>query len=289
MLEVYVIKNQINGKIYVGQTSRGTRRRWVQHVSDCHRGLDLYLYRAMRKYGQENFSIEVIDHAQTREELDSLEHFWVEKLGARDSSVGYNMKEGGAGFRGHKFRYNHEITTSEIIRLYRENKSCEQVADILKISSSTVRFRLREANEDIRSPGEAQKIRLANPENCPTYRDDISTDEIVSMYKNGQSMSRIAVALSVSDTCVFRRLREAGETRPPIRCNLNPEEIEKMYLSGYTIKDIARKLEVSYTPVYNVLRDRKTPKRPQGSRPLREEKKSFLEKEKTIYGSPIAN
>lgn len=93
--EIYAIRNLINGKIYVGQTTRGVQCRWRAHIKGL--GSDRTypgLKGALKKYGVENFSVEVIDTAASYEELDSKECAWI---GTLDSMVpnGYNLKEGG--------------------------------------------------------------------------------------------------------------------------------------------------------------------------------------------------
>ena len=51
---------------------------------------DTKFYRAVRKYGTENFYIEEIDRATTQEELDEKELYWINKLDAVNN--GYNTK-----------------------------------------------------------------------------------------------------------------------------------------------------------------------------------------------------
>ncbi len=90
---VYKIINSINGKIYIGQTIMSLNKRWRLHCqtnSSCH-----LLCRAIRKYGRENFTIEQIDHAHTREELDNKEIFWIKFYDSMNPNKGYNLTSGG--------------------------------------------------------------------------------------------------------------------------------------------------------------------------------------------------
>lgn len=56
---IYKIQNLINGKIYIGQ-SKNIEKRWLRHKTTAFNKNDhsynLPLYRAIRKYGLENFS-----------------------------------------------------------------------------------------------------------------------------------------------------------------------------------------------------------------------------------------
>jgi hypothetical protein len=73
---VYKIYNDINDKIYIGQTNRSIEDRLRIHKNDARR-IDTYFYRAIRKYGEEHFFIELIDTASNQEELDEKEYIWI--------------------------------------------------------------------------------------------------------------------------------------------------------------------------------------------------------------------
>ena len=53
---IYKIVNKINNKVYIGQTTRTIDIRWKQHLNNINH-VDTHLYRAMKNYGPENFSI----------------------------------------------------------------------------------------------------------------------------------------------------------------------------------------------------------------------------------------
>ena len=88
---VYLVTNKINGKQYVGQTVRPVEERWKDH---CRVKDENYFHRAIRKYGADNFSVEVIDTATTPEELDEKEVYWIKKLNCLFPN-GYNLRDGG--------------------------------------------------------------------------------------------------------------------------------------------------------------------------------------------------
>ena len=55
---IYKIYNDVNDKIYIGQTIRTIEHRFCQHIYDSKNEDRNYpLYCAMRKYGKEHFSI----------------------------------------------------------------------------------------------------------------------------------------------------------------------------------------------------------------------------------------
>lgn len=99
---IYKITNLVNGKIYIGKTIAGLGKRWSQH-KDCARNRqkgcrgDSYLYRAMRKHGTDNFTIDAIDSALLDEILLDKEMEWIAKLKSTDGKIGYNSTFGGQG------------------------------------------------------------------------------------------------------------------------------------------------------------------------------------------------
>lgn len=75
---IYKITNQINNKVYIGQSIRPIEQRFQRHISDAINNiLDTHLARAIRKYGKDNFMIELIDTAITQDELNFKEQYWI--------------------------------------------------------------------------------------------------------------------------------------------------------------------------------------------------------------------
>ena len=73
---IYKIKNNINEKVYIGLTTCSLEHRWKKHLTEGRNEKNKkHLYKSMRKYGLENFSIEQIDSASNLKELglDSLD------------------------------------------------------------------------------------------------------------------------------------------------------------------------------------------------------------------------
>lgn len=87
---IYKITCRINDKIYIGQTCETLQRRFKRHMGYQKDEYDTKFYRAVRKYGEENFYIELLDVADTQEELDEKELYWINKLDTVRN--GYNTK-----------------------------------------------------------------------------------------------------------------------------------------------------------------------------------------------------
>ena len=75
---IYKIENQINHKVYIGQTIKSLNKRFSQHKNNYTKPYfsQIHLYRAFKKYGIENFSFEKIERVND-EDLDEREKYWI--------------------------------------------------------------------------------------------------------------------------------------------------------------------------------------------------------------------
>ena len=99
---IYKITNLVNGKVYIGQTSKTLEERWYRHKRDAFReNRECYkypLYQAFRKYGIDNFKFEEIDKCEIKD-LNEREIYWISVCDACNRDKGYNQSLGGGGFK----------------------------------------------------------------------------------------------------------------------------------------------------------------------------------------------
>ena len=97
---IYKITNTINNKVYIGQTVRkgGFDARYGAGTGNIKFTHNKHLKRSIEKYGVENFTIDKeFDKANSQEELDEKEKYWISFYNALNPNYGYNKKEGGSG------------------------------------------------------------------------------------------------------------------------------------------------------------------------------------------------
>ena len=102
------------------------------------------MYRAINKYGIENFSIETLEETENPEER---EKYWIEYFGSFKN--GYNATIGGDG--------KPYIDRDLVVATYNEVLNCREVARRLNISKDSVSNILKERNVEIISSGEITK------------------------------------------------------------------------------------------------------------------------------------
>lgn len=85
-----------SGKSYIGQTSIPIMERYSAHCSQARQGSELMFHQAIRKYGEENFTVEILEEDIGDITLaDDAEKYWIEYFDTFKN--GYNMTEGGHG------------------------------------------------------------------------------------------------------------------------------------------------------------------------------------------------
>jgi group I intron endonuclease len=96
---IYKITNNINNKVYIGQTIETIKKRWSRHTWKCTiKRNAMAITNAIIKYGKENFIIEQIDIAKSIEELNEKEIYYIDLYNSM-SPNGYNLVTGGGNKR----------------------------------------------------------------------------------------------------------------------------------------------------------------------------------------------
>lgn len=92
--KIYKYTNMINGKVYIGQTKQSLQERDKKHLTQLS---DLtYFHRALKKYGRENFTLELVEDGIPFEQLNDKEKFYIDKFESfYVTGKGYNLTQGG--------------------------------------------------------------------------------------------------------------------------------------------------------------------------------------------------
>ena len=92
---IYKITCKVNNKVYIGQTTETLEKRFRRHMGYQKDSHDTKFYRAVRKYGVDNFYIELLDKATSRLELNLLEEHYIKAYNSIEE--GYNTALGKIG------------------------------------------------------------------------------------------------------------------------------------------------------------------------------------------------
>jgi group I intron endonuclease len=70
---IYIIKNRLNERCYVGLTTRAAHVRWLEHVKGVRECSPYPLHRAIRKYGFKAFKFSILEFHETLDDLNAAE------------------------------------------------------------------------------------------------------------------------------------------------------------------------------------------------------------------------
>lgn len=164
---IYDAYNKQNGKHYIGQTIHSLEKRRRIHYSkysNC-----IYFHRALEKYKKEDWIWSIIDQAETAEELNNKEQYWIKYYDSKNPSKGYNLTDGGQGSQGAIItEENRKKTRETMLRSVSNNYSkkeskikpikcletgncyvsISEASRALGISNSSIQYSLRDPNNE---------------------------------------------------------------------------------------------------------------------------------------------
>lgn len=249
---IYMIKNKINGNIYIGQAA-DIYERWKEHISLLRRGkhVNNHLQRAWNKYGSDNFEFSIVEEC-SENALNDREIYWIAEYDSYHN--GYNQTLGGGGVRGFK----HDEETKQ------------RISESLKGENAPWYGKQRSEETKVKV-GQASKERWSNPQNHPMYgkhhteesKEKMSkshkgktlTDEHkvkLSKASSGENNPMYGVRLYGEDNPNFGNHKLAGENNPRCRAVYCYELNE--YFWG--AKDAANKYGFSKTGITECCRHR---------------------------------
>lgn len=192
---LYKVTNNINDKVYIGKTYQNLNARILQHKSEAKRSNNRKFYRAINKYGFENFNFEVISELEEGtlelEEIKLIEYY-------NSYFNGYNSTLGGDGKR------YLDICEIDIINSYKVLNSIADVAYKYKISVESVRAILISNNIKLLSSAEVLRLRgeririvdineeFVNAQECAQFLIDSDIVNITSIEHIVRSIRRVA-------------------------------------------------------------------------------------------------
>lgn len=250
---IYLVTNSMDGKVYVGQTCQTLSRRWGLHKSKARTGSSLYLHRAIRLYGEGNFSVEVLSSCETPEWANYLEKVWILIKDSFNPKKGYNLTTGG----------DRPSISSESIEKQRQKMLGRKV-------SEETRKRLSEslslAYKEGRHPGTSGRPATENQlkglavgwgQGNGKFRKDILSEELLFLWNNGVQIKDIAKRFKIDPITVNNRIRSLDL---PYRMykpggkfkELDEELMVNLFLKNLSLREIGRQVGRSH----NVIRRR---------------------------------
>lgn len=189
---VYTITNIVNGKMYIGSTTRTFSKRREEHFDSLVRGChpSRKLQNSVNKHGVENFIFEVLDECLP-EYCESTEQFWLNMLHTSNDKYGYNIRPIAHTNRGCKRTLEMKTRASEIRKgWYKGDKNPFYGK---KHSEGVMRKINENRNKTYASPEYKEKIKIIRKNVL------VGNEKFVFQFsKTGEFISKYS---SISDAC----------------------------------------------------------------------------------------
>lgn len=191
--KIYKIINTVNGKIYIGQTTKSLKERFQKHCwsttdkDKYHK--EMAIKKAIKKYGKVKFTIELIEKMRP-ELLDSREKYWIAYYNSY--SKGYNCTKGGqnGATRSTKLTLEEE---DKVIQMKLEGYSIDELSTVFSIDKTTVKNIFKRHN-----------LYMPNRRNL---NDRIDIKEFIEFLKGKPTVADIQKHFNISYSSVYNYLR----------------------------------------------------------------------------------
>lgn len=206
---IYIIKNTVNDKVYVGQTKVSLKLRFQNHLSAARNGKDYIIGKAIRKYGENKFYIELLEEC-TIEELNEREKYWIAFFNSTDNRSGYNISTGGNVIRTTK-----ELDKDIVIKLFNSGIPAFKIAKILHTGVPNITNLLKSLN--IRYGVDLQKVDTVEESMIiDLYLDGYSTVEIGNKFNRNKSTIRRILLRNGINLRTFKETKNLGRNLPTL-------------------------------------------------------------------------
>ena len=202
--KIYLITNDVNSKVYVGQTIQTLNKRFNGHCcySKSDRSINMYIKRAIHKYGRDKFHIQLIEECPVNI-LDEREKYWINFYDSYNT--GYNLTLGG--------QYSNYFNINKLENII-DIKKFEQyilefkplvneVANHFGISKCSVYNLIKRIN----NPNLI--LNSYNPRKGKTI-EDIDKEELINLYKEGWSILDLVKKYHIRKNKISKFIRESG-------------------------------------------------------------------------------
>lgn len=255
MTGIYIIRNLVDGKVYIGQSVDLVRR--VQaHQVKLKKGKhpNTYLQHAVDKFGYENFEFDVLEECNA-EELDKREKYWIAYFDSMNRDKGYNRESGGN--EGRVYSEDRKLAISgEGNPMYGRHQSKEYVEWIRQHNQGINNKLTKEQVMDI-------KISLCEgkPQSELAEKYQVSISAIDKIHK-GRNWSWVLPELNskMIDGYVKKTYKPKGKRRSYVEI-LKKDTTDrdntaiKLFQSGASVKEVQRALHIGEGTAYKILKE----------------------------------
>lgn len=282
---IYIIRNTVNDKVYIGQTTMTVHERFMTHMkpSAAKQKSGYKLYMALDKYGREKFYVETLETEIPVELLDQKEIEYIARYNSYN--CGYNSTKGGDG-RVINLIDNEE----ELLEKAKQKVPAVELAQLFDVNVATIYRTLHKLGfyyyeideesviqdallgmkqEAIANKYDVNKVtiqRILRKNNIRFHRERIDmrdafdVDAVRNNYEKQMPISEICKKYNLTETTFYRIKKQYGfSTREQLYTNVTQtcdvEAIKSDYFGGMKTKDIQHKYGLSTGSLYRIIKE----------------------------------
>lgn len=237
---IYVIKNTVNDKVYVGQTTMTVHERFAVHMkpSTQKQKSSYKLYNAIAKYGTDKFYVETLESGIPIEQLDKKEIEYIYRFDSFRN--GYNSTKGGDGRVINKIE-----NEDEVLQMAINGVTAEEIGKKFSVNKATVFRTLHKLG----------------------FYYHVNQKEIIKLVEAGMTNKEIAETLGCHSYTVTRAMHRCGMKRRNERINkrvdFDYDVVYRDYVSQMPMETLCAKYQISRTVFHRCRKERGLPVRPQ--------------------------
>ena len=265
--DIYIIKNDINSKVYVGQAIN-VKQRFQNHCKPSSSQDNDLVSRAIQKYGRNHFWYEILE--SQIENYDQREKYWISYYNCIRPN-GYNISEGGnyppvqKGTHHPESKLTGKQLNELIYDLQYTQLSYSQLSDKYDLSKSSI-YEINNGktyfNSEISYPIRTNK----NPRGALSDKQVLEIIELLkssylSYEEIGSQYGVEARVISRINRCIFHkqtsetypiRIGKLGNNTPKLSYEQVTEIIDLLVNSTLSLRQIAKKFGVEYKDILGI-------------------------------------
>jgi len=278
---IYLLRNTVNDKVYVGQTWTPLKGRWNGGNGYLH---CTHINNAIKLYGKQSFYYEILLVANTQKTANHWERYFIAKYQANNRVLGYNLTDGGsngkpssrlgARLTNEQKAYLSKVLTGRVISIETRQKLSKagkgrimsreavekaRVARIGKKRTEEQKARIRAGQRNRKPMSEEMKKQHSNnlsqsgKRAWATKRNTPERDrmhqKIIAMYLDGATYPQIQAAAQCGENTITRVIKRAGlplrGQNKPVGGQERDNLIIALYRDGKSMRAIGLKLNIT--------------------------------------------
>lgn len=181
-----------SGKCYIGQTCKNTQAQRAGYEGSGYKPCKAF-WRAIQKYGWNNFKYEILEQVESREEANEKEKYYISTYRSNQSQYGYNIYEGGDSSASEEYIGR----LQQIKEMWEQGKTVGEIQSHFGLSQQTISYELAQLGIE----GKDRIKRSAGQYLAKTVYQYSTNLELIATYKSTAEAERETGISNIRRSC----------------------------------------------------------------------------------------